>query len=80
MPPLPLNLDAITNARTTLADQVQAQRSVSADHQQARAALDALRRSGADAVTIAAAEARDPGPEQHGHDPEQPQDRRGLEG
>src|SRR5262245_26740222 len=58
MPPLPLNLDAITKARTTLADQVQAQRTASADYRRATSELDTLRRSGADAAAIARAEAQ----------------------
>jgi hypothetical protein len=58
MPPLPLNLDAISKARATLADQVQAQRTTSADYQRATSALDALRRSGADPDAIADAEAQ----------------------
>jgi hypothetical protein len=57
MPPLPLNLTEIGDARAQLANQRRAQRAANADHQRARAALEALRRSGGGRDAIAAAEA-----------------------
>ncbi|HVQ17365.1 MAG TPA: hypothetical protein VMS40_27365, partial [Vicinamibacterales bacterium] len=47
MPPLPLNLDQIRAARATLNQQRRTQRTASAELQREKAALDALRRSGA---------------------------------
>jgi hypothetical protein len=58
MPPLPLNLDQIRTARATLAEQRRAQRAASAEHQRAKADLDALRRGGADGRTTERAAAR----------------------
>jgi hypothetical protein len=51
MPPLSLDLKQIQAARSTLAGQRRAQRAMSAEHQRAVAALEALRRSGADPRT-----------------------------
>lgn len=58
MPPLPLNLTAIGDARAQLARQRQTQRSTTADHQRATADLEAMRRSGAPRAQLAAAEQR----------------------
>ncbi|HJV70076.1 hypothetical protein [Ideonella sp.] len=52
MPLLPLNLAAIGEARAGLAKQRGEQRSVSAQHAQANAELQRLRRAGADARTL----------------------------
>jgi hypothetical protein len=48
MPPLSLNLDAITKARATLAAQRAAQRAAAAEHQRAQQQLAALRQQGGD--------------------------------
>nr|MBA2301509.1 hypothetical protein [Acidobacteriota bacterium] len=58
MPPLELNLDAIREARSALADQRTRQRAASADHQRAKTELERLRRSGADDQTSARLETR----------------------
>jgi hypothetical protein len=58
MPPLSLDLKPISAARATLAEQRRAQRTASADHQRAKAELDALLRSGADGRTTDRAASR----------------------
>jgi hypothetical protein len=56
MPPLPLNLTQIADARTELGKQRDRQRAALAEHQRARLELESLRRSGAGRDRIAAAE------------------------
>jgi hypothetical protein len=58
MPPLQLNLEQIRAARAALTNQRDAQRAASAEHRRAKAALDAMKRSGADARSVARAEAQ----------------------
>src|SRR5688500_17972270 len=58
MPPLPLNLTEIGDARAQLEHQRRAQRAATAEHLRARAAVEALRRSGADREALASAEAQ----------------------
>jgi hypothetical protein len=58
MPPLSLNLDQIRAARANLAKQRSTQRAASAELQREKAALEALRRSGADERLIRRAEAQ----------------------
>src|SRR5688500_238181 len=58
MPPLPLNLTEIGDARAQLAKQRRAERAATAEHQRAKATLGALRRSGAGQDAVATAEAQ----------------------
>src|SRR5688572_4070911 len=57
MPPLPLNLKEIGDARSQLARQRQTEREAVAGHQRAKSTLDTLLRSGAGGREIAAAQA-----------------------